>query len=334
MGMMINRRTAIKAVGTAFASATLAGRAAAEAEWRTEETPTDGTLYDVAYAGGDAANDGSVYAVGQEGVIIERTEEGWEKVLDGGATGDGRDLLSADVTDDGERLWFAGSSGAIGEYDVATGSVDDHGEPEDNTNNFIDLAVTGESGEANVYAADGSGGISYSFDNGQSGKWNSVGVGQGNGFPGIDFYDVRSGHVVNTNASVFETDDGTTYNRIGVPNANNSLYGIDSDGSDDVWAVGGGGTVQRYNGAWRRTNLGNLTLRDIEIEDESGYTIGESGRVFEYAGGSWNENTTDTGQNLKGIVLGSPNVAVGASGIAIVNEIPADTPGDMSSLGL
>ncbi|PSQ14096.1 hypothetical protein BRD02_10575 [Halobacteriales archaeon QS_8_69_73] len=289
--MMINRRTAIKAAGTAFVSATLAGRAAAEAEWRTEETPTDGSLYDVAYAGGDASTDGNAYAVGQEGVILERTERGWEKVADGGVTGDGRNLLSVDVTDDGERLWFAGASGAIGEYDVATGNINDRGEPQDNTNNFKSIAVTGESGEANVYAADGSGSISYSFNNGRSGTYDSA----------------APGH---------------------------SLYGIDSDGSDDVWAVGGGGSVWRYNGAWRRTNIGNLSLRDIEIEDESGYTVGESGRVFEYAAGSWNEDTTDTGQNLKGLALGSPNVAVGASGIAIVNDVPADTPGSMSELGL
>ena len=125
--------------------------------------------------------------------------------------------LGADVTDDGERLWFAGASGAIGEHDVTTGNINDRGEPEDNTGNFNDIAVTGESGEANVYVADDSGSISYSFNNGRSGTWDSVGVGQGDGFPAIDFYDERSGHVLNTNASVFETDDGTTYERIGIP---------------------------------------------------------------------------------------------------------------------
>ena len=123
--MMVNRRAALKAVGTAFVSATLAGRAAAEAEWRTEKTPADGTLHDVVYAGGDASNDGSAYAVGQDGVVLERTEQRWEKVTDGGVTGDGRDLYGADVTDDGERLWFAGASGAIGEYDVTTGNIND-----------------------------------------------------------------------------------------------------------------------------------------------------------------------------------------------------------------
>jgi hypothetical protein len=313
--MTINRRTAVRALGTALASAALAGRAAAEPEWTIEETPVDGALYDVAYA------DGNAYAVGQEGVVLERTGEGWQKVTDGGVSGDGRDLLCVDVTDDGDRLWFAGSSGAIGEYETATGSINDRGEPEDNTNNFLDIAATGEAGDANIYAADGSGGISYNFDNGQSGEWNSVGVGQGNGFPGIDFYDVRSGHVVNTNASVFETTDGSTYERIGVPDADNSLYGIDSDGSNDVWAVGGGGTVQRYTGRWERTNLGNLTLRDVDVEDGAGYTVGESGRVFEYTG-TWEEDTTETEQNLRGLALGAPNVAVGDSGTVIVKDNP------------
>ncbi|RXK51850.1 hypothetical protein EAF64_04235 [Halorientalis pallida] len=62
------------------------------------------------------------------------------------------------MTDDGERLWFVGSSGAIGEYDVATGSLTSRAAPMDVTNNFNDVAVTGEAGEANVYVAGGAGG--------------------------------------------------------------------------------------------------------------------------------------------------------------------------------
>ena len=84
MGITIKRRTAVRAVGAALASATLTGRAAAQAEWTTEKTPADGTLYDVAYAGGDASADGNAYAVGQDGVVLERTEERWRKVTDGG----------------------------------------------------------------------------------------------------------------------------------------------------------------------------------------------------------------------------------------------------------
>ena len=318
---MISRRSALRTVGTALASAALAGRAAAEPEWTVEETPVDGALYDIAYA------DGTAYGVGQDGVVLERTDEGWDKINDNGVSGNGDNLLGADVTDDGDRLWVVGASGSVGEFDPASGSLTDRSAPQDNTNNFLDVAVTGEAGDANVYAADASGIVSYSFDNGRSETWESVQIGQGNGLPGIDFYDVRSGHVVSTNASVFETTDGSVYNRIGVPNADNSLYGIDSDGSNDVWAVGGGGTVQRYTGRWERTDLGNLTLRDVDVEDGSGYAVGESGRVFEYTG-TWEEDTTETEQNLRGLALGAPNVAVGDSGTAIVK----DNPGGISTV--
>ena len=105
-----SRRVALKTAGALCAAAAVP-TAAATTEWTVEKAPTDGALYDVAYA-----SDGA-YAVGQDGIVLERTEKGWRKVTDGGVTGDGRDLLCADVTDDGDRLWFAGSSGAVGEYD-------------------------------------------------------------------------------------------------------------------------------------------------------------------------------------------------------------------------
>ena len=315
---MISRRSALRTVGTGLASAALAGRAATEPEWTVEETPTENTLHDVVYTSEGA------YAVGGDGLILERADEGWRTVTDGGVSGNGDNLRGAGVTDDGDRLWVVGASGAIGEFDPASGSLTDRSAPQDNTNNFLDVAVTCEAGNANVYVADASGIVSYSFDNGRSETWESVQIGQGNGLPGIDFYDVRSGHVLNTNASVFETTDGSTYERIGVPDADNSLYGIDSDGSNDVWAVGGGGTVQRYTGRWERTDLGNLTLRDVDVEDGAGYTVGESGRVFEFTG-TWEEDTTETEQNLRGLALGAPNVAVGDSGTAIVKDNPGGT---------
>jgi len=312
---MISRRSALRTVGTVLVSAAVAGRAAAEPEWTVEETPTENTLHDVVYT-----SDGA-YAVGDDGLILERADEGWRKVTDGGVSGNGNNLRGAGVTDDGDRLWVVGASGAVGEFDPASGSLTNRSAPQDNTNNFLDIAVTGEAGDADVYVADASGIVSYSFENGQSETWESVQVGQGYALPGIDLYDARSGHTVNTNASAFETTDGSTYERTGVPDANDSLYGIDSDGSSDVWAVGGGGTVQRYTGRWERTDLGDATLRDIDIEDGSGYAVGNSGQVFEYTG-TWEEETTETGQNLDGLALGSPHVAVGAGGTVVAKENP------------
>lgn len=72
------------------------------------ESGVDVSLYDVT----DSA--AGFFAVGGGGVVLNRTENGWIKILDGGPTGNGNDLYTCDVTDDEERLWFAGSSGAIG----------------------------------------------------------------------------------------------------------------------------------------------------------------------------------------------------------------------------
>ena len=57
---------------------------------------------------------------------------------------------------------------------------------------------------------------------------------------------------------------------------------------------------------------GNLRhrRRDIEIGDGAGYAVSESGQVFEYGAGGWNEETTKTGD---------PNVAVGDSSTVIAD---------------
>ncbi len=43
--------------------------------------------------------------------------------------------------------------------------------------------------------------------------------------------------------------------------------------------------------------------------------------MFEYAG-TWEQDTTETGQDLNGLALGSPNVAVGAGGTVVTKERP------------
>ena len=59
--------------------------------------------------------------------------------------------------------------------------------------------VTGEADDANVYIADDSGKIYYSFENGATGTWNSDTPGSGSAVKAIDFYDDRKGHAVGAN---------------------------------------------------------------------------------------------------------------------------------------
>jgi len=307
------RRSIVKAVGATAAAGLFAGAAGAatgeEFALEVVESPTASTLYDV------ESTSAGAFAVGSSGVVLERTATGWEKLLDGGPTGNGNDIYGADVTDDGKRLWFVGSSGAIGEYDVEAGVLNDHSAPMDVTNNFNDVSVTGEAGEANVYVAGDSGKMYFSYENGETGSWDYTTPGSGAAIEAVDFFDDRSGHIVDGNTSVFYTRDGGTWDKLGVADANYNFYGVDSDGFDDVWVSGGGGTVYHWNGsAWVRSDTGDATLRDVEVADGSGATVGGGGKFYAYDGSEWAAQSTPTGQNLKAVLRGDTTIAVGAGG--------------------
>jgi hypothetical protein len=307
------RRTVLKSAGAAFAAAAVPASAQAGSDWTAVESPTGNTLSDVECTSAGA------YAVGGGGVVVERTTTGWQRVLDGGPTGNGNDLYGADVTDDGKRLWFVGSSGAIGEYDVQSGVLNDHSAPMDVTNNFNDVSVTGEAGSANVYVAGDSGKMYYSFENGETGSWEDVTPASGSAINAVDFFDDRSGHIVDGNQTVLYTEDGSTWDKLGIENADYNFYGVDSDGFDDVWVAGGGGSIYRWNGSeWRRADNGDAGLRDVEIEGGDGLTVGGGGAVFDRdAGEGWAQEQTPTGANLKAVVRGDIDIAVGAGGAII-----------------
>jgi hypothetical protein len=117
---------------------------------------------------------------------------------------------------------------------------------------------------------------------------------------------------------VFPTSDGETWgDATGIEDADVGLSGLDSDASDDVWVVGGNGTVYQWDGAeWTPTDVGDTDLTDVEVadDDQSGYVVGKSGAVSAFDGNGWIRQKTPTEQNLEAIVQGNPDIAVGASG--------------------
>jgi hypothetical protein len=309
----LSRRRFLRASSAAVAGAAIPPAAAADG-WTVAETPVDSTLYDVERTSAGA------YAVGTGGVVIERTPAGWRTVLDGGPTGNGNSLFGADVTGDGKRLWFVGASGAIGEYDVETGSLNSHAAPMDVTNNFNDVAVTGAAGSATVYVAGDSGKVYYSFENGETGSWDSVTPGSGSAINAVDFHDDRAGHIVDGNNSVFHTGDGETWDRVGLADANVDRYGVDSHGPSDVWISGGGGTIFHWNGIeWTSADTGDAGRRDIEVTDagDAGQVVGGGGKHYAYDGEEWGREATPSGQNLKAVVGGDVDLAVGAGGTVL-----------------
>ncbi|MES3517399.1 MAG: hypothetical protein PPP58_07030 [Natronomonas sp.] len=310
-----SRRTLLKTAGVSLAAATVPATATAEeseSEWQAVETPIDSTLHDIR----DTAT--NPHAVAESGILIERTAAGWETVLRGGPTGSGNDLYGAAVTDDGERLWIVGDSGVVGEYDVTTGNLVDRSAPMDVTNQFNSVAVTGPAGDADVYVVDDSGLVYYSFENGEEGTWDDLTPGSGSGMPAVDFFGDRSGHIIDTNGTVFETDDGTTWEAIGVEDADTTFGGLDSDGFEDVTVVGDGGAVLSYDGVeWRSQRIGDTDLRDVETDSGTGYTVGSGGTVFELTDGEWRRMETPIGENLLSVATGDVDLVVGASGAVL-----------------
>lgn len=287
--------------------------------WTRVKTGTDEDINDVALTSEGA------YAVADGGILLKRTSDSWTKVLQGGVSSNGNNLLGLGVTEDGDRLWMVGASGRIGEYDVTTGSLqEDHSAPNDVTNNFQDVAVMGDAGAAFVYVAGGSGKVYYSLENGAT--WNEATPGNGSALRAIDMYATDSGHLIDDNQSVFETTDaGSSWEPIGIADADVSFYGVDSDATDDVWVAAGNGTVYQWNGSdWTSLMIGEATLRDVEVggDDQTGYTVGGSGTVFTYDGsaGEWSSEKTPTSNNLNAVVLplNSPApIAVGDGGTVI-----------------
>lgn len=293
--------------------------------WHTAKTDTSRTLTDVA----DTLL--SPYAVGHGGVVLKRTTDGvWQTEIEDGPSGNGKDLFAADVTDNGRRLWFAGASGALGEYDVKTGTLvahdplgadgtDDYSAPLDQTGNFDGLAVTGTADEAHVYVTDQSGHVFASHDNGET--WSDTTPGSGSTIPAIDFRDEKKGHLCDTNGSVFATEDGESWEKVGIPNADVNYYGIESDGDGDSTVVGGNGVIREQNGdSWGESDVGDVTLNGVYTTsmagEVAGAAVGDRGAVFENPG-EWTEAETPTDEELNGVTYGDVTAAVGANGTVI-----------------
>jgi photosystem II stability/assembly factor-like uncharacterized protein len=324
--LQLTRRKALVGLGAAaFATGTSTLEGASDTDlttgWHLADTSTAEKLHDVQNT---LTNP---FAVGGNGVILERTADSvWRTEVEDGPSGNGNNLYAADATDDGRRLWVSGASGALGEYDVKTGELiehdplgggsDDYSGPDDQTGNFDGLAVTGMADEAHVYITDQSGHVLYSHDNGET--WNDVTPGSGSTIPAIDFRDERKGHLCDTNGSVFATEDGENWEKIGIENANVNYYGIESDGEDEVYVVGGGGIIREYNGnSWDTEDLGDERLNGVYTNAAgAGAAVGDNGEVLENPG-VWSRAKTPTDENLHNVTYGDVTAAVGANGIII-----------------
>ncbi|GAA0271450.1 WD40/YVTN/BNR-like repeat-containing protein [Halobacterium noricense] len=315
------RLTSVAVAPTALSRGSTQPHAPDTDDWEAVDPPTQRTLHDAVHA------EAGAFAVGSGGVILERTEDGWSFVTESGPAGNGNNLSSTATTSNGDRLWVAGASGTVGEYDPSAESVTSRSAPDDVTNTFTDIAVTGPAGDATVYLVDASGNVHVSEENGEPGTWTHTTPGSGAEISAVAVSD-STGFLVDQNGSIFKTTDGETWTELDTPSFDETLTDVGMRSSETVVLAGSSGTVViGSNGEWEQESAANAALHDVEVE-ECGcvHAVGASGTILHRTGYDtpplrtlsrwfdWWTQTSPTGQNLHAVALGHPHIAVGASG--------------------
>jgi hypothetical protein len=308
-GTILERGATQETVTTGTAS----GEELSDEPWVEADSPTGKTLNGIV-----ESTDGP-YAVGGGGRVLARRPDSWTVVIENGPKGQGNTLNGAAVTDDGVNVWFAGSSGVIGQYDVEAGELADHSAPKGKTSSWEDVTVTGPAGSESVYLVNGSGEVLSGQNDGGEVTWGEVlKPGGGSSMKGVAFIGNNTGYICDTNAKVYETTNGgDSYETIGIEGGSVGLYGVDAVSPDEVNVVGGDGSIFRYNGAvWTKLAVTGNSLAGIDRMDDHGLACGGSGTIAERTADGWKVAETPTGNGLQSIVIGTtyPDVAVGGSG--------------------
>lgn len=318
-GTGLTRRRMLGALGGAGAAA-LGGfavtNATANSDWTVVGSPTGNSIYDVAYAGSKP------YAVGSSGSMFARSNGSWSTVTSS-AGGRNKDLKACAATDDGERVWYCGTSGTVGYLDRTTGGTVDHSNPVGDGNTFYDVAVSGSAGNSYVFLTSSSGTVVVGNHESQSVSWASYDTGSGSTVTATDFYDKSNGYAVTNASTVYRTSNGGQYwKRVGIPNSQVPLKAVVA-GPNHVYVGGGSGRLYRLDctcSLWTPFKPGAATVSALDRYEKSMLGAGSSGHVVERTHSGYRMYGTPTGNHLYGVAVGrggGPDVAVGDSGTIV-----------------
>jgi hypothetical protein len=326
----LTRRRTLQVAGTAGATA-LGGAlvtsvSAQSGGWTEVDSPVSKTLYGV------VNTQAGPFAAGKTGNVLGRVDGSWRVVVDDGPQTRSNSLRTLAVTDDGKRIWFAGSSGALGAYDVVEGVKYNYSAPKEKTSTWEGITLTGARDEETIYVSNGSGEVlKGTTDADGCVNWGEVRKpGSGSNVPAIDFResDRTIGHAVDTSSNAFETTDGgETWTDIGVPNSQVPIYDVISYVREDtqrVYAAGGGGKIYRLDCVcqlWTPTDVGSQALRCVTREGDDKLVCGDSGVAFEVTGAEgWERLDTPVSSAVYEGVYGDgdrPDVMVGSNGVIL-----------------
>jgi photosystem II stability/assembly factor-like uncharacterized protein len=312
-----------------------ASTAVAEQGWTRVDSKMGSTIYDVEHTAHGAT------ACGYGGEILHRRKGEWKREVKKGPGGNSKTLTAAAVTDDGERFWVVGSSGTLGEYDVANKTIYDHSNPLGISSEFTALSVYGAVDGERVFVGKSSGEVLVGDRTGDGGfDWTLSDIGSGYtvnvaGFP----ISRQDGFVATNNGGVYRTwDGGGSWRRVGVPGAETGYTAmlVDDGEPTRVYTGGGAGRVLRLDcdcTRWTPFKVGSKRVYALEADPERERYLGAGagGRSYEYGDAGWYAVETPTGNTLYGAAPASTDddvdVLVGESGttwsgrLRIVEEV-------------
>ncbi|WP_435095561.1 hypothetical protein [Halarchaeum sp. P4] len=293
--------------------------------WYEVESPTSKTLHEVV-----STTDGP-YAVGDKGLLVHRQNDGdWVTTFDDGPATRDNALYAAAATDDGKRVWFAGSSGALGYYDVEQKEKHDYTAPMGKTSTWEAIAVSGKRGSEKLLVANGSGEVLPGYVDGCCPQWGQVskpdGTDSSTGGSGASIAALAAspdgvGYAVNTSGSVFMTTADEAWEKIGIENAQVKFTDVYAD-KNTVLVSAGGGRIYRYEPKcknWTPLGVASVTLNGIGNYKKEILAVANGGKIYRQAGDhTWTQRPTPVTGDLTSITDSSGvDVAVGKSGVII-----------------
>lgn len=302
----------------------MASTAVAQQEWASVSSPTGNTIYSVEHTAH------GLTACGYGGEIHHRRKGKWKTEIKRGPSKNSKTLTAAATTDDGERFWVVGNSGAVGEYHLSYKNIYDHSNPLGISSEFTSVSVAGDVGNEHVYIGTSSGQVIIGERNADGEfDWSRTDTGSGYTVTTVDFsLSSDDGFVATNNGGVYRTQDGgQTWARLGVEEAQNGYTAMLVEPGDpvQVYVGGGGGRIWRLDcdcNVWTPTEADTKRVYALEANSQQERYLGAggSGRSYELAedGAGWYVTETPTGNTLYGAASADDesgiDVLVGGSG--------------------
>lgn len=296
--------------------------AATDPEWNSVTTPFDVDLHDVVQT-----NRGP-FAVGGSGTLVANTGDGWEAVVTEGPGKQNRALASIDVTADGDRVWYAGASGAIGMYDVANGEQYDFSYSKDISASWSAVAVAGRAGTERVSIANTSGKVLPLSLSGREVTYGAPATpGGGSEITALEAATAGVVYATDTGGSVYETTK-SGWTAIGIDAAEVSLRDVTVGPDGRVYVAGANGTLYVNGGAeqgWTANEVAGSALRAVDVLDGHVVVLSANNRLFRRPVDGrtrWRTSAPPANGDLLAVALDAPDVAVGKAGTVLTRKSP------------